>query len=246
MSARQRGVIIPQHLLDAEKVLREETCKNGKVRCGAPNVKRDKNCLQWVGRGLRCKMHGGSALKGVANPNFKHGLRSRYMPARLSEAYERSINDPELESLRHQLAMCDAREQELQHGLTTGDCGDVWRDLQAAWARRSLALEQGDPVKLMDAETEVAGLIERGASDAGIWGEMLRLFEARRKLADTETRRLERLNASITAEKMFVLVARLVHIIRSHIPDPHTLSAVQGEIAAAMGNPAGLLPAGVK
>lgn len=54
--------------------------------CGAKLRKKDRTCRHPAGWGTdhpgvgRCRLHGGASLCGPANPAFKHGLRSRYLP----------------------------------------------------------------------------------------------------------------------------------------------------------------------
>lgn len=56
----------------------------------------------------RCRLHGGKSLKGAAHPAFKHGRRSKSVPAQLTETYHRSLGDPELLNLSSEIALTDA------------------------------------------------------------------------------------------------------------------------------------------
>lgn len=55
-----------------------------------------------------CLAHGGRTPRGAASPSFKTGRYSRSMPGTLVADYERALNDPQLLSLRDDIALMDA------------------------------------------------------------------------------------------------------------------------------------------
>jgi len=101
-----------------------------------------------------CRMHGGSSLSGVASPAWRHGRYSRYLPGGLRRRYERAAADQELLALRDEIALVDARSQELLGRIAAaeGDAAEalwpsVWplvdrrRQLAEAESRRQTQLQ---------------------------------------------------------------------------------------------------------
>src|SRR5262249_31764372 len=65
----------------------------------------------------KCRSHGGLSLRGVAHPQYKNGAHSKYLPRHLKRDYHRAVKDPELLSLRSEVALLAARELELTKAL---------------------------------------------------------------------------------------------------------------------------------
>lgn len=55
-----------------------------------------------------CLAHGGRTPRGVASPSFKTGRYSRSLPGHLVADYERALADPQLLSVRNDIALVDA------------------------------------------------------------------------------------------------------------------------------------------
>lgn len=75
--------------------------------CGAK--KRDGSpCKAAAMKNGRCRIHGGKSLSGAASGTFKHGRFSTCAPAKLASKIEQGLSDPELLSLRDDVALQDA------------------------------------------------------------------------------------------------------------------------------------------
>ena len=66
-----------------------------------------------IGRGGRCRVHGGSSLAGIAHPGFRTGQHSRprwwlSVPGALGEQFEAAWRDPTLTTLRQSIALNDS------------------------------------------------------------------------------------------------------------------------------------------
>jgi hypothetical protein len=107
------------------------------------------------------------------------------------------------------------------------------RDLVDAYERaRSdpelIALQ--DELALVDARmTAVLGRLRTG--DAGaVWGEVYELIELRRRLADTERKRLEQLQVMITAEQAMAFVGAVASSVKRHVRDRAVLQAISDDV----------------
>jgi hypothetical protein len=91
----------------------------------------------------RCRLHGGASLAGIASPHFKHGRRSRYLrelPGVLKTGYKAALNDPDLLSLKEEVALLTARMIQLLGRLERAD-GPAY---DATWTElRACILEKG-------------------------------------------------------------------------------------------------------
>jgi hypothetical protein len=88
----------------------------------------------------RCRMHGGATPVGPALPQFRHGRYSKYLPERLAERYQASLEDSELLGLRDELGLVDARIADLLERV----------GFEAAWPELSALLQQR--LRLAEAE----------------------------------------------------------------------------------------------
>jgi hypothetical protein len=88
-------------------------------------------------------MHNGGARSGIASATYKHGRYSKVAPARYLAQIERSLADPELLSVKPDLALLDSRCAELIELLNSDDALtnlELWSDIRE-WmdARRKLS-----------------------------------------------------------------------------------------------------------
>lgn len=177
-----------------------------------------------------CRYHGGLSLMGAANPNFKHGRYSRVMPQRLLDVYQASLKDPDLLGLRNEIASVDARLSELFGSMDTGDSTSVWRELQGFEEELAKAERSNDVATMGVIMRQMRQSIRRGAAIGDVWEEIFQTQNHRRKLVDTERKRLQAMNATITAEQALSLVAAVVDIIRRFVTDRSTLAAISNEL----------------
>lgn len=156
-----------------------------KTRAGTP-------CRRRPMANGRCYMHGGKALVGTANPAFKTGRYSKYLPARLTERYHEALADTELLALRDEIAVLDARLSEV--------------------------LAEDDPVG---------------------WPDVVAIMEQRRKLVESERKRLVDMQQMITTEQAMLLIAAISDAVRRHVDDRTILAAISADVARIIGRSSG-------
>jgi hypothetical protein len=177
-------------------------------------------------------MHGGKIPRGQALPQFKSGRYSKFLPARMAAKYQEAQADPELLSLRSELALLDARIAELLGRVDTGESGAIWEALQQAWALFRGARAQQDVPKMHLAVEQLDRLMDRKVADSAAWREIDEAIEQRRKLVESEQKRLVALQQVITAESALTLMGVLVDIITTHVRDQPTLAKIVADIQA--------------
>lgn len=165
-----------------------------------------------------CHLHGGKSRIGPAAANWQHGGYSRLrklLPERYHEALHESFGDPDYVSLRDELALLKVRRDELLARLAGGESGASWR---AARAEVDAVLERYAEDGELDL-THLLRIIHRGLGDEAQWREALDVFEARRKLSDTERRKIESSRAALTAEEVAMVGGYFAGMLKRYILD---------------------------
>jgi hypothetical protein len=191
----------------------------------------------------RCRLHGGLTPTGAAHGAFKHGRYSKFLPARLAARYEEAVADDTLLELRGEIALLDVRISEVVKKVDTGESSELWAELKVALAGFMAALTKRDMPRMKDPLQQMNQLIERGTEETAVWDEIGRLLEARRKLVESERKRLVEMQQMITAEQAMTLLAVIVDTIRRHVADRKALAAISADLTRLVANTAGR-PAG--
>lgn len=212
-----------------EKDQPEKSAK-GNHRCGA-KTRSGKPCQLWAMPNGRCGKHGGLTPRGAASPHFKTGRYSRDLPTRMASRYQEAVADPELLSLREEIAAIDARVSDLLGRVDTGEAGVAWRNATDAFFEVQTAISKQDVFHMQVGLTKLENLLAKGRNDYAAWGEVINLFEARRRLVVDERKRLVEMNQVITAERAMLLVGAIIEIIRRNVSDRNVLSSISREIS---------------
>ncbi len=200
--------------------MERERC-GAKTRGGAP-------CKAYAMTNGRCRMHGGKSLAGAASPAFKTGRYSKYLPERLSARYQEAQNDPQLLALRDEVALIDSRLAELLGRVDTGESAKRWQEAQDAFDELRKARTKGDAKEFTAARGELERTLLSG-NDYDVWAEIASMVNLRKQLVESERKRLVEMQSVITSERAMVLLATVVDIIRKHVTDRNTLTAISAE-----------------
>jgi hypothetical protein len=198
------------------------------MQCTAKSKQSGQQCKRHaVPGGTKCKTHGGASLKGIASATYKHGGRSKYLPANLQTRYQEAVDDPELLNLRTDLALVEARLAQLLERVDTGEAGALWKAAKDAFEDLRKAGVAKDPVAQQIAFNELSDVLGRGLSDYAAWNEISSLLEQRRKLSESERRRLVDMQQMISTEQAMLFAGQVLDIIRRNVSDRATLNAIQ-------------------
>lgn len=199
-------------------------------KCGA-KTRSGHPCKNSAMPNGRCRMHGGKSLKGIASPTATAGLKySRYLPNRLLERYEQTINDPAILELGHEIALTDGRLADLLSRVDTGESGALWAHLKKLWREYEVATKSENRVEAMKLMIMIGQTITQGYDDYLAWQEVQTTVDQRRKLVESERKRLVETQQFITAEQAMVLFAAMTAIIKQHVTDEHTRRVISEEI----------------
>ena len=221
-----------------------KTVHNGQPICAVSGGRRTDGWPCESRRTMRnglCRVHGGAVRSGAEHHAFKHGRSSRVyrgLPKRFRDAYMASIEDDDLLSLRADIALADARAEELVERLDSGETGDRWRQLGVVAGGLLSELAKAEPSfeQLADHGRMIEELAKAAVIEDRSWRELRDTRQHRRKLVDTERKRLKDLHAYLTAEEALAIVARLTDTIVRHVDDRAALTAILYEIQQLTGN----------
>jgi hypothetical protein len=181
-------------------------------------------------RNGRCYLHGGKTPGGMASPQFKTGRYSKYLPARLAGKYQDALADKHLLELRFEVALVDTRLAELIERVGAGESKDLWHTLKATNAELNVAIRSKDTAKMALAVRKIGELIDQGIGDHQAWVDVFDVIEQRRKLVESERKRLVEMQQMITSERAMLLIAALVDVVRNHVTDRDILAAISADV----------------
>jgi hypothetical protein len=205
------------------------------MQCTATSKQTKQQCKRHAAPGRTvCNIHGGKTPQGVAAPSYTHGRYSKVIPARLAERYSDGLSDPQLLELREEIALLDARLGDVLGEIDGLGDPARWADAQRAWAAYTTAPNAALKAK---AQTELDYVIDQGANQHAAWAALQQIIEQRRKLVESEHKRLVIAQQMITTEQAMALIGALIGIIRHHIHDRRILAAIQADAAQLLDRP---------
>lgn len=172
-------------------------------------------------------MHNGKAASGIASTQFKHGRYSKYIPDRLADRYHEAANDPEILELKNEIALVDARLADLLSRVDSGEARTLWDKARKATDKMLRAFESNDLGSMHVGILELDRLIGSGLADHDAWYEIHAVLDQRRKLAESERKRLVEADQMVKADKALTLATALLMAVKENVADRSVLSNIQ-------------------
>ena len=188
-------------------------------RCGAQAI---------TGRAV-CRWHGGTVKRGIAHHNYKHGRRSKYLPQRMLASFAAAYSDPDKLAMDAELAVLDARLDEVLSSIDSGASDRHWRAVQAAWEAVETARLAHDLTRLPVLMETVGALITQGSAAQEVWDDVRSLIRDRQRLVESERKRLIEAQHVVSVEHAMLLNHLLIDAVRRHVSDADILRAVADE-----------------
>ena len=208
-----------------------------KARCTA-HSRSGEPCKHYPVRGRTvCYMHGGAIPRGPALPQWKHGRHSKLLPSRMLGDYRRALNDPDLLAMRADVALVEARLADLLKRVDSGESGALWGKLQATWTALEKARKDGDTAAMAALMATLGAFINKGAADRETWGEVVFVLDQKRKLSESERKRIIDLQQMMTSEQAMALLAAVIDVVRTNVTDRTILAAISADIGRLVASP---------
>lgn len=191
-------------------------------RCGA-KTRYGGTCKSWPIKGSkRCRMHGGGAKKGADVPVFKGYTTARRrkagnLPERMQEAIDAADRDRNLASLREDIVILDARIVDLTNRVDSGESGKRWSDLRQAMRDFRRFRRSKDEQAMTNSFALVEDLVLGDTDDFQVWEEIMVTMDRRRKLLESERKRLLELKAVIPADRARTAIRAVLEAVREEV-----------------------------
>lgn len=211
--------------------IRDET---GRIICGAKTKHGPCRNSPLVGR-TRCKFHGGMNPTGIAAPNYKDGRYSPYVPKKLLDVYVDSLYDPHKLELNSEISLVEARLSELLQRVDRSVAYNQVEALRREYKVLKEALARGDLKGATFASDAYGTLLDEQYSDYAAWQEIINLVDQRRRLVESERKRLVEANLVVTSEEALRIVTGLLQAVKTYVTDKKVLANIQAEFTKLVG-----------
>lgn len=201
-------------------------------QCDAVSKTTQRRCKrQAVPGNTKCPYHGGASLAGPLSPRYKDGRYSKYAPPHLRERYLDALADPELMSLRDNIALTTARISQILADFDNLQPSQFWIDLQKEWATFMYAVRTKDAKEQARSVAALDDLIRSAMTYVNLWRDLDAAMELQRKQVDSEQRRLTATNQLVTVEEAMVMLTSLVSLIKETVFDVADVATARAIIA---------------
>jgi hypothetical protein len=134
--------------------------------CPATSKRTKQPCRAKVMMGRNtCYHHGGKSLVGPAVNTYRHGRHSKFLPVRMAAKYQEAQGDPDLLSLRSEIALVDARLADLLSRVDTGESGSLWLALRRAYRAFKVSQQASNVAQMREALANMEAYMDAGGQD---------------------------------------------------------------------------------
>ena len=200
-----------------------------------PDCGESRDCHNEQVDGYRwCSVHGGpSPSRGFygLGRGMTTGSGSSFQITKLAAKYNQMKSDGRLLSTRASLEIVRHRIEQLAERIDLNDAPERMKNLGELWEsykklRNAGLLAEASVVSMkIDAEFEAA------YHDYMAWKQMFDALDLDRKMVESEVKIMKDIQAIITAEDAYQLVAKLLGAVMNVVTDPKQLKQIQWEFA---------------
>lgn len=177
----------------------------------------------------RCRMHSGGAVRGVANPLTRTGRYSTDLPVRVAARYEAALADPELLSVRDDIALLQAAITDVMADMKAAEREPDLDKILGTVERMSAEWQTWDWTRMSSELGALKELIEGRRSQRAVLREVRDLIKEKAALVAQENRLLADREQLITVEQYLLGMTALGSAVARLVDDPAKLRAIDVE-----------------
>lgn len=208
--------------------------ENGQKQCKAKSHWSGYRCVRHCTTTYPvCQQHGsGSPKKGRAGGRpVESGIYSNDLPTDLGARNEIALNNPNLMSLRDQIALMQVRITKLISQLPREDEVAVSiKDLIEGAQMYSTGVETDDERMQVRGLGKLQGAVGTVEADIIQWDSIVDLMERQSKLMNQEAKLRKSLRAMLSVEEATAMILLLKTIINEYIKDPQIKTKIAQEL----------------
>lgn len=189
-------------------------------RCNAWIKRRGVYCWrQKVTDRDRCQRHGGNARRGHEHHAFAGRGYAKDIPKRMMDRWESALSDPELISLHAEIALTDGRIGDLFRKMRENETEEAVDAAKRAIDAARTALEADKPEDAKGHLERCSQVFEVLLGEQSTWLEIYELLDLRRRLMNTELKRVQMLEGNMTQAQAHAMFMTILLGIEREIPD---------------------------
>ena len=157
----------------------------------------------------------------------KHPHYTDDLPPNLQERYSQAVRDPNLMSIREDIATINSLIANCLQRMNSGENADVWARLR----KQAKAVASAKTEKEASAElTTLLRMVAKGNSFVELQKELLLLIKERTNLIEKETERLTKLQQYASRQSVLDLLRAVGDVIKQNVSDPEILKRIGHQI----------------
>jgi len=177
----------------------------------------------------RCRIHGGGVKRGVGNANLKTGRYSLDLPTQVATRYESALSDPNLLSVRDDIALLQAAISDVMQELKVAEARpdfdailEIVEEIAGNW-------QSWEWTKMSAQMDKLRGLIVNKQSQRTAMREVRDLIKEKADLISRENRMLLDREQMITVEQFLMAMRAMGAAVRRQVDDPRILRSIDTE-----------------
>jgi len=185
------------------------------MQCTAKSKRSGERCKNHAMKGKTvCHIHGGKSKSGIEHPNYKTGRYVKGLADKKAKVIDNLLRDEDLLKLDDNIALMDLRIIELVDSLMEGgNPAELWKKALKSWELMWMATAREDSDAVAKHRNNLDEILRQGVREITTWDEIADRTETRRKLADTEMKRREKMQYLVMVEdtlKDYMALGRMI------------------------------------
>jgi len=172
----------------------------------------------------RCRIHGGKSLKGIEHPDYKDGKKSKYNPVNIAKRYEKALQDPNLLSIKHDIAKTQAMLEDTWDKLDNApDAAKSWDQISAIINDMADAFATGSADAIMEARHSIPkaqGIIARNRRFHEAKKDIQVTLDQKRKQLATKAQIEAAEDKSMSYDQALLFMRTVFLLIANHVTSP--------------------------